>query len=230
MILQLLKNRRKRILIDVDTQRDLLYGDSPACTRNHRRVLANIRRIIAWARRNKVPVISTCLVCPNDNGQSMLDYCLDGTNGQKKIHYTLLNNRANFAADNNMYLPRDILRRYRQLIFNKRSMDPFEEPRIERLLSEVKASEFIIIGSIAEDAVLPMALGLLHRGKKVSLVTDAVGSHDTKEAMMAIRKIHAKGAKLIETKKLAGSSNLKQVGACNCKTCRKSTKKVTANN
>jgi len=173
---------------------------------------------MAWARSENIPVISTCEVYSNNNGGTM-NYCIDGTDGQRKIRYTLLTKRASFPADGSTDLPEDILRRYRQIILHKRSSDPFDEPRIERLLSEVRANEFVLIGASAEGAVKAMALGLLHRGKKVTVVVDAIGSHNKKEAHLAIRKMKAKGARLLETKKLAGTSHLRHVGVCGCESC-----------
>jgi nicotinamidase-related amidase len=175
--------------------------------------------MMAWARHNSVRIISTCEVYPNNNGASAVDYCLDGTEGQKKIRYTLLKNHASFPADNSTDLPVDILRERRQVILHKRSHDPFGEPRIERLLSELRVEGFIVIGANAERAVKAMVLGLLQRGKKVSVVVDAVGSQNKKESDMAFRKMKAKGAKLIEAKKVAGVSHLRQVGICDCESC-----------
>ena len=220
MILQVVRMRRKQILVDIDTQKDFLLIDGKACIRNHRRVLANIRRVMAWARRLGIPIISTAEVYSNDNGNGSPTYCIDGTEGQKKIHYTLLDNRISLAADGNTDLPRDLLRRYKQVILHKRCQDPFDEPRIDRLLSEVRASEFILVGTTLEGAVKATALGLLQRGKRVTVIIDATGSHNTGEAKLAIRKMETKGARIIETKKLAGSSHLRQVGACNCDSCR----------
>ena len=90
----------------------------------------------------------------------------------------------------------------------------------------MRANEFVLIGASAEGAVEAMALGLLQRGRKVSVVVDAVGSRNRREAKLALRKIKAKGAKLIETKKLAGKSHLKHVGICNCEMCQGQIKKA----
>ena len=230
MILQLVKSRRKQILIDIDTQKDFLLAQGKACIRNHRRVLAHIRRMMAWARSQHVPIISTAEVYPDNNGESAVDYCIDGTDGQKKIRYTLLNDRVCFAADGNTDLPRDMLRRHRQIILHKRCVDPFDEPRIDRLLSEVRASEFILVGTCLEGAVKMTALGLLQRGKKVTIVVDAVGTHNNKDAKLALRKMETKGAKLVETKKIAGTSHLKLVGVCNCESCQGLARKASGNN
>ena len=226
MIRQLIKKRRKWILVDINTQRDFFLAMGNACIRNHRKILTNVRRMMAWAKRNDVRVISTCEVYPNHNGVNEAGYCIDGTEGQKKIRYTLLSNRASFPADSSTDFPADILRQYRQVVLHKRCVDPFDEPRIERLLSEVRADNFVLIGASAEGAVKATALGLLQRGKKVSVVIDAVGLLNKREAKLAFRKMRAKGAKLIETKKLAGVSHLRQVGICDCESCRRRVRKT----
>lgn len=220
MILQLVRARRRHLLVDINTQKDFLLAEGKACVRNHRRILAHIRRVMAWARARNVPVISIADVCPGpaeDNGQPAS--CVDGTEGQKKIRYTLLDNRVVFPADGNTDLPRDMLRRYQQVVLHKRCLDPFDEPRIDRLLSEVQANNFILVGVSVEGAVKAAALGLLQRGKRVTVVMDAVGSHNKKEARLALRKMEAKGARLIETRRLAGSSHLKVIGVCDCPRC-----------
>lgn len=223
MIPQLRKKRRKHVLLDIDTQRDFLLAEGRACVNDHAEVLANIRRVMAWARHRNVPIISTAEVHPNNNGSSLVHYCLDGTEGQKKIPYTLLNNRVSFPADTRNALPADLLRTYSQVIMHKRCIDPFEEPAIDRLLSELLANEFILIGVGAEDAVAATAVGLLHRGKNVSVIVDALGSHDRRKGKLALRKIEAKGARLIETTDLAGVSHLRNTGVCNCRKCRRRT-------
>ncbi len=234
MILQLVKTRRKQILVDIDTQKDFLLAQGKACIRNHRRVLAHIRRVMAWARTQNIPIISTAEVYPNNNGESTVNYCIDGTDGQKKIRYTLFNQRITFVADGNTDLPRDMLRRYKQIILHKRCVDPFDEPRIDRLLSEVRANEFYLVGTTLEGAVKMTALGLLQRGKQVTVIVDAVGSHSKKEATLTLRKMETKGAKLIDTRKLAGTSHLRLVGTCGCESCggaaRKASVGATENN
>jgi len=229
MILQLIRTRRKQILLDIDTQRDFLLAEGKACIRNHRRVLAHIRRVMAWARWLHIPIVSTAEVYPSNNGDDAFRHCIDGTDGQRKVRYTLLDDRVTFAADGNTDLPKDMLRRHRQVILHKRCVDPFDEPRIDRLLSELRASEFILVGTSLEGAVKMTALGLLQRGKNVTVVIDAVGTHDKKEANLTLRKMETKGARLIETRKLAGMSHLRQVGVCDCESCRGAGRKAAVN-
>ncbi len=209
--------RRRRIIVDVDTQKDFLLADGKACVRNHRRVLQNIRRVMAWARVKNIRVISTEQIY--DRSDKGHDYCLVGTEGQEKIPYTIRHNHIVFPADGCTDLPRDILKSYDQVILNKRCPNPFNEPRADRILGELHVSEFVIIGATAEDSVKQTALGLLIRRKKVTILVDAVGSHDRAAAEIALRQAEAKGAKLLETKSLLGSSCLRLVGICDCDRC-----------
>ena len=218
MIRPILTLRKKRILIDVDTQRDLFLADGNACVRNHRRVLANIRRVMAWTRRDQIRIIST-IQCRNANSHDA-DFCISGTPGVCKIPYTLRNRRVTFDSSDTTDFPRDILQNYDQLILCKRTIDPFDEPRAERILTEAKASEFVIIGGPTETAVLYTVLGLLTRGKSVTVIVDALGSHEKSPAEIALRKMQAKGARLTDSKSLFGNSRLQLVNACECERCR----------
>jgi nicotinamidase-related amidase len=223
MIASIIRLTRKRVIIDVDTQRDFFLAEGSACIRNHRRILANIRRLMAWARVYGVHLISTAQINRNGNGNGHHDktsWCLEGTNGIRKIHYTLLNRRKSYNADGYTDFSKEVLKENDQIVLFKRCADPFKEPRAERVLTELKADEFIIIGATIEDAVKSTVLGLLQRGKKVSVVIDAIGSHDKNAADIAIRQMQAKGARLIETRSLAGLSHLKRVGICDCDRCK----------
>lgn len=206
MIRPIITLRRKRIIVDIDTQKDFFLANGAACIRNHRRVLANIRRVIACARLKNIRMISTVRV---SNG-----------NGQKKISYTVRHRHITYAADGCTDLPRDVLKQYDQIILQKRCIDPFEEPRADRVLSELRANEFILIGGTIEGAIKATALGLLTRRKNVTILTDAIGSCDKAAAEVALRKVHAKGAKLTDTKTLLGPSSLQLVGICDCDRCR----------
>ena len=219
MLLQMVRARRRQILVDINTQQDFLLAHGNACIRNHRRVLMHIRRMMAWARKNDIPLISTCQINYGEDGYGESHTML--YKGLAKVSYTQLSNHISFAADKYTDLPSDVMQRYRQVILHKRTIDPFEEPRIDRLLSEIKAAEFVLMGTCTEGAVQSTALGLIQRGKNVTVVTDAVGSRDHNEAKMALRKMEAKGAHMIETRRLAGDTRLQQVHACQCESCRR---------
>lgn len=226
MIRPILNLRKRRILIDVDTQQDFFLAEGKMCVRNHRRVLANIRRVMAWARREHTRVISTALIHhPQDHHDP---YCLIGTEGVRKLRYTLRHRHFIFDADDNTDLPRESVHNTEQIVLYKRTVDPFDEPRAERILTETKANELVVIGGPAETSVLATVLGLLVRQKNVIVIYDAIGSLDKGAAEVALRKMQAKGAKLVDTRSLFGASSLRMVNACTCDRCRGRLQKISA--
>jgi hypothetical protein len=138
--------------------------------------------------------------------------CIAGTDGQEKLCYTIRNKRISFAAEDRSDFPLDILEHYDQLILHKRCFDPFEEPRADRMFTELRADELVLIGATVEGAVKATALGLLARRKNVTVLVDATGLHNRAKADIALRQMRAKGAKLINTKTLVGRSSLRLVG------------------
>ncbi|HOK96949.1 MAG TPA: isochorismatase family protein [Anaerohalosphaeraceae bacterium] len=227
MIRPIITLRKKRILIDVDTQRDLFVADGRACVRNHRRILANIRRVMAWARKYKIRIISTAQIRSPD--RHLGSYCVAGTDGVHKIRYTLRSRHVIFEPSDSTDMPRELIRDYDQIILCKRTDDPFEEPRAERVLTDARASEFIVIGGLVETSVLYTVLGLLVRNKPVTVIIDAIGAREKTAADVALRKMQAKGAKLIDSKSLLGSSHLRLVNACTCDRCRCRQQEKTVN-
>jgi nicotinamidase-related amidase len=144
----------------------------------------------------------------------------DNTNGLEKIGWTLREKRTEFDATDCTDLPNAILERYDQVIFCKRSVDPFEEPRVDRMLTELEADEFILIGSLVESAIKAAALGLLARRKNVSVLVDAVGSSNKRMAKLALRSMWARGAKLTDTQTLLRSyaPHSARIQPCHCTT------------
>jgi nicotinamidase-related amidase len=95
-----------------------------------------------------------------------------------------------------------IFQQYDQVILQKRCLNPFEEPRADRILTELEAKQFILIGALTEGAVKATALGLLARRKNVTVLVDAIVSRSKAAATIALRQIWAKGAKLTCTRAL----------------------------
>ena len=206
MIRQIAYSRQRRVVVDVDTQKCFFADSNKARAYNSQTVLANIRRVIAWTRLKRI-----CLVSTKQVPVCYCDFQGGNTNSLEKIRWTLRNRRTQFDAADCTDLPNDILERYDQVIFCKRCVDPFEEPRVDRMLTELEADEFILMGSLAEGAIKATALGLLARRKNVIVLVDAIGACNAKAEKQALRNMRAKGAKLTDTQALLRSSALRLV-------------------
>lgn len=188
-----------RVLIDMCTQRDFLCESAAMPVVDRTNVLRHIRRAFAWARQRQVPIVSAIDARrPNEGTNGHPRFCLDGTEGQKKIPFTLLPNRIALEVDNSLGVPLNLLRQYRQVVFRKRSDDFLGNPKAERLLTETRVGEYVVIGVGVEHCIKALVLGLLARQKRVVVVRNACGHWDTNAADLSTRQMEAKGAKLIE--------------------------------
>jgi nicotinamidase-related amidase len=198
MIMPIIASRRKRVIVDVDTQRHFFRNSGMVCVQNHRRVLANILRVVNWARLKHIRMISTVQIFPDKYPYSHT--FIADIEGQRKISYTFRKRYTSFDAEDNTDLLPGILDQYDQLIF--------QEPRADRMLSEVEADEFILIGALTEGAVKATALGLLSRHKNVIVLVDATGSYDMTTGQVTLRLLLERGGKLTDTRTFLDSACL----------------------
>lgn len=192
-----------RVLIDMCTQRDFLAESAAMPVVDRETVLRHVRRAFAWARHRRVPIVSALEAHrPNEGTNGHPACCVDGTDGQRKVPFTLLPNRVALEVDNSLAVPLNLLRQYRQVVLRKRSYDFLGNPKAERLLSETRVGEYVVLGVAMEQCVKSLVLGLLARQKRVLVVRDACGFWDQNAADLATRQMEAKGARIIDSSEL----------------------------
>lgn len=187
------------VVVDVNTQRDFFEPDGGLPVVNARELLPAMRHMVAWAKRNQAPVISSIeshRPCDLDRNGSPA-YCIDGSIGQRKIEFTTFPQNAYVEVDNTLSCPVDLFRQYQQVVFRKRSNDLLANPKADRFFTQVPAAEFILFGVGIEESIKALALGLLARDKRVSVVVDACGYWNRAMADLALRQITAKGAAIV---------------------------------
>ncbi|MBL8879278.1 MAG: isochorismatase family protein [Phycisphaerales bacterium] len=192
------------VFLDLCTQIDYLgYEGARRCT-NAADVLPSLRRLMAVARWEKLPTISCIDARSSDEVRGLRSAeCVVGSRGQRKLHYTLLPNRAVVESDNCLCIPLDLLERVQQVVFVKRHRDPFTNPKLDRLLTEMPAKRFVVFGLPLEGSLRLMVLGLLLRSRRVTLVRDACGFWNAPEAEMTLRQLEAKGCEILDSDEYA---------------------------
>ncbi len=195
------------IFVDMCTQRDYLSPDGASPCINIAQVRPNLKRLMALARWSKTPVISCVdLRRPHDVlGLSHTD-CVAGTDGQAKLARTLLPCRTCIDSDNFLCISLSAFESSQQLIFTKTHRDPFTNPKLDRMLTELPGQRFVVFGAGLECSLRLLALGLLLRGRRITVVEDACGYWHTDEAQMTLRQFGAKGCELVTTRLLIDQS------------------------
>lgn len=188
------------VFVDICTQLDYLGEDGVRRVKNARDVLPALRRLMAVARWEKLPTISCVDARSPDEVRGVRNpECVVGSRGQAKLLCTLLPARSVVESDNCLCVPLDLFERFQQLLFVKRHRDPFTNPKLDRILTEMPARRFVIFGVPLESSVRLMALGLLLRSRRVALIRDACGFWNDPEAEMTLRQLEAKGCEILDS-------------------------------
>ena len=194
------------VVLDLNTQCDFCRSDGASPVLNIQDVVPALRRIVAWTKRNGVPVVSTIdshrLSELPDHGQPV--HCVDGSPGQRKVEFTVFPLRERVEFDNTLSVPLDLFKRCQQVIFRQRGEDLLNNPKADRFLTQIAASDFVVFGNTIEGAVKHLALGLVAREKQVTVVVDACGYWDRVAADQTLRQLDAKGVHLITMDELSG--------------------------
>ncbi len=190
-----------RILLDIESQRDFFLPGGSCYRPPARRVLANIRRLFSWVKRNRLPVISTALrVRPNEVGPLCdTPHCVEGTEGEQKVSRTVLRGSVDLGLRNSTDLPRHLLETHPQVIFEKRDTDLFRHARAERLITELEPTTVVVCGAGLAHGIVEASVGLRSRGFRVIAASDAVLTLDPGGSEMALKRMEAKGVEFVPT-------------------------------
>ena len=186
------------VVIDLGTQFDFCDARGACPVANVDDLIPALRHMIAWAKRNLTPVISSLEAHRRSEtlDGACSDICCDGTRGQRKIDFTIFPQSVQVEVDNTLSCPLDLYRQYQQVIFRKRTEDFFENPKADRLLTELRVKEFIVFGIGLETSIKALSLGLVARQKQVTVVVDACGYWNRGRAELARRQMIAKGVNI----------------------------------
>ena len=186
----------QRIVLDIEAQRDFFDPDGACFRPNSPAVAGQIVRLFNWVRAERIPVISTLLRLKRGGPGPMgtRPHCIDGTPGEQKLPQTILPNRINFGIRNVTDLPHELFDRYQQLVFEKRDTDIFEHARIERLITELEPTTFVVCGAGVGQGIVEAVVGLRVRGSEVIVAADAILDTEAPNQYLPYERMKAKGA------------------------------------
>ena len=189
------------ILWEVDTQADFMLPGGKLYVPGAEKLLPNIRRLTDLAREDRVLLVSHgCFHTRNDpEFQIFPPHCVKGTPGAEFVPEALTNRVVRIPNDAGTKLPTD-LSAYQQILLEKQTFDIFESRHAEALLQRLpKDAEFFVFGVVTEICVRCAARGLLQRGRRVSVVSDAIETLKLEDGSTAVAEMREQGAKLVST-------------------------------
>jgi nicotinamidase/pyrazinamidase len=196
---------RRVIFWEVDTQVDFMRPGGKLYVRGAEKLLPNIKRLTDVARQGRVFLVSdACVHLPNDEEfKRFPPHCIRGTPGADIVPEALAQTFFTIPSRPGVKIPRD-LSKVQQVILEKQTLDVFDNPNTEFILQRLASftapdAGFVVFGVVTEYCVQLAAKGLLQRGRRVSLVTDAIETLNAADGQKALDELTALGATSIST-------------------------------
>jgi len=196
---------RDVVFWDVDTQVDFMHPGGKLYVPGAEKLIPNLKRLVDAARDGRVFLVSDDDVhnLDDEEFQQWPPHCLRGTPGAEIIPETLTDNYVRIANRAEARVPAEP-RKYKQVILEKQTLDVFDNPHTETVLERLSAGvakgpEFVVFGVVTEYCVRLAAKGLLERGHRVALVTDAIETLNRQDGKRTLEELQRMGARLITT-------------------------------
>jgi nicotinamidase/pyrazinamidase len=189
------------IFWEVDTQADFMLPDGKLYVPGAEQLLPNIRSLTDAVRHRDVFLVSHgCFHTVDDPEFAQFPpHCIDGTDGAKYVPEALADKVAVVPNQDSASLPND-LSQFQQVLLQKQTLDIFESRHAESLVNRLPpAAEIVVFGVVTEYCVRLAAKGLLQRGRRVSIVRDAIETLNPEEGRKTLDELQSLGARLITT-------------------------------
>jgi|SRR5580704_13307436 nicotinamidase/pyrazinamidase len=186
---------------EVDTQADFMLPGGKLYVPGAERLLPNIRKLTDAARHGCVFLVSHGCYHTKDDPEfkTFPPHCVQGTTGANFVQEALTERVLTVPNDPTTTLPHD-LSQYQQILLEKQTLDIFESRHAAELLERLdREAEFVVFGVVTEYCVRLAAKGLLERGRRVSVVHDAIETLKAEDGKRAVAELQTLGAKFITT-------------------------------
>jgi nicotinamidase/pyrazinamidase len=183
--------------VDIDTQADFALPTGALYAPGAEELIPIWKRLTDFGEANLLPMVAT-MDCHRTNDPEFGQYpphCIAGTPGHCKIPETLAGNYQIISPNE-----RDTTIDFRsQIILEKNTLDVFTNVQAEQVFAAVACSTFAVYGLITEYCVRIAVLGLLMRGYKVHVVSDAIRPFDPAAGERALAEMANAGAGFIHS-------------------------------
>ena len=189
------------IFWEVDTQADFMLPGGKLYVPGAERLLPNIRLLTDAARQGEVLLVSHGCFHTVDDPEfaTFPPHCIEGTDGAKYVPEALTDRVAVVPNHESASLPND-LSQFQQVLLQKQTLDVFESRHAESLVERLpRSAEIAVFGVVTEYCVRFAAKGLLERGRRVSIVRDAIETLNPEEGRKTLDELKSLGARLVTT-------------------------------
>lgn len=193
--------QRKLVFWSVDVQADFMLPGGKLYVPGAEKLIPKIQWLVSAALASGTLLVSSgdAHTASDPEFVKFPPHCVAGTPGARILPEALGPRVCTIANDVSKKLPADILT-FPQILFEKQTLDVFDNPHAGELVDRLGPDvEFVVFGVVTEFCVMRAAKGLLSRGRKVSVVTDAIETLKVEDGRRALDELQSLGAERITT-------------------------------
>lgn len=199
---------RKMVLWEVDVQNDFMLSEGKLHVPGAEEIIPNIDHLVEACRSGHILLISTADAHSVDDPElgQWPPHCLKGTPGAELMPEAQAPNRLVVPNQLGIPLPEN-LSSYQQIVLEKNTLDVFDNPNTDALFGHPDLSpllgepnlEFIVFGVATEYCVRVEVEGLLRRGRRVTIVSDAIRALDAAQETRVLEDLRFRGVRVTTT-------------------------------
>ena len=191
--------KNKTVFVDIDTQFDFMNPKGALYVPDAEDIIDNIKKLFDYAKEHKIKILSSTDAHTVDDPEFKLffPHCVKDTPGNQKIDASTC--KDNIVIENIEQDITESMLDHDQIIIEKQSHDIFGNTNIDKVIIQLYASDYVVFGVATDYCVKLAVLGLLRRGYKVTLVTDAIKATTQKGETKALKAMKDAGAVFITT-------------------------------
>ena len=184
----------KTVFFDVDSQLDFLYPAGALYVPGAETIVKRLTELTNFAAANQIQIVSTMDAHSEDDPEfkTWKPHCVAGTNGQQKAAGTVTGQRVILRAP-------EEAKDAGQIIVEKQNIDCFTNPNLAPLIEALRADRYVVYGVATEVCVQCAAFGLLKRGARVELVTDAIRGIQEQDEQKMLDEFRGLGGSTIKS-------------------------------
>jgi len=190
---------RDVVFWEVDTQVEFMLPEGKLYVPGAEKLLSRIQSLTQAAREGQVFLVSHgCFHAENDpEFQTFPPHCVKRTRGAEFVPEALTNSVLRCP---NQPGPTPNISEFKQVLLEKQTLDVFESRHADEVLRQLDSeAHFVVFGVVTEYCVRLAAKGLLERGRKVSIVQDAIETLSSEAASKTCNELTSMKANFINT-------------------------------
>jgi len=212
----------KFVLWGVDVQVDFMLPGGKLYVPGAEKLLPNIRKLTDATRLPEVFLVSTGDAHPLNDPEFETDttlpdwakrlhfppHCIKGTPGAELVPEALADSFIRLENDPRKKphlrfveeaFPLFLRSAYHQILLEKQTIDIFQTHHADEIVEHLGDVQYVVFGVVMEYCVAAAARGLLMRGRRVTLVRDAIKTLNFKEGIKTLNELQKLGVTLTTT-------------------------------